>query len=220
MLYEKYRPSTLHEVLGQPGAVAAVQSILGRGGFGGKAVWLSGATGTGKTTLARIIAGTLADPWAVVEYDSADLLTMDELRGIHEAMPLAGMGKGGRVWIINEAHGMRAPIIRALLGLLERIPRHCAFIFTTTRAGEDGLFEDQIDAAPLLARCLRVRLTNQGLAEPFAVRALEIARAEGLDGGADLPAVVRLVKRCKNSMRAVLSELESGTLLAAPALAA
>ena len=50
-LYEKYRPQTFEEVLGQDKAVAKIRRIIDRG-WGGQAFWISGASGTGKTTLA------------------------------------------------------------------------------------------------------------------------------------------------------------------------
>src|SRR5207302_10097340 len=130
------------EVVGQEKAVAMIRATVARGGFGGRCVWLSGASGAGKTTLARIIAGTVADPCATTEYDSADDFGADALANLRECMGLYGFGKGGRAWIINEAHGLRAPVVRALLGVMERMPAHCTLGFTTTKDGEEGLFQD------------------------------------------------------------------------------
>ena len=53
-LYEKYRPKTLEEVVGQENAKKQIEIAL-RSGWGGKAYWISGASGTGKTTLTRIL---------------------------------------------------------------------------------------------------------------------------------------------------------------------
>jgi hypothetical protein len=124
-----------------------------------------------------------------------------------------GGGKlGGRAWIVNEARGLRKPIIRQLLGILERLPGHCVVIFTTTRDGQESLFDDQIDAHPLLSRCVALTLANQGLAPAFARRAREIAEAEGLSGKPEA-AYLRLVQRCRNNLRAVLQVAESGEML-------
>ncbi len=49
-LYEKYRPDSLDGVLGQDRAVTRIGRMMD-GGIGGRAFWLSGASGTGKTTL-------------------------------------------------------------------------------------------------------------------------------------------------------------------------
>ncbi len=214
LLYEKYRPKTFAQVLGQPGAVKRIQRLLGRG-WGGQAWWLSGASGTGKTTLARIIAEQGAEPFYVTEINSADELSaarIDEIsRTMHYFGGLAG-DKIGRAWIINEAHGLRKTIIRRLLGVLESIPQHCVFIFTTTKQGQAGLFEDQEDAGPLLSRCARIELTNQGLAKVFGEHCRKIAQAEKLDGKPP-QAYIKLAQSCKNNCRAMLQEISSGYMI-------
>lgn len=212
-LYEKYRPQTLDDVIGQPKAVATVRRLIERGA-GGSAVWLSGSSGSGKTSMARIIAQSVADQWSTVEYDSADQLTQGELDAMSDGMHTYSMGKGGRAYVVNEAHSLRKPIVRQLLGILERLPAHVVIVFTTTREGEDKLFEDDIDASPLLSRCLRVALTTQGLARAFAENCQRIARAEGLDGQ-PLEAYVKLMQRpdVKNNHRAALQLIQAGAML-------
>jgi replication-associated recombination protein RarA len=213
-LAEKYRPTTWEQVVGQDRAVATLRRIEERSGFGGRAVWISGPSGTGKTTIARIIAHSVADPFFTREYHSADQLTAAELAECERTMYLTAWGKGGRAFIINEAHGLRAQAQRHLDGLLEPVPDRCVWIFTTTWDGEEALF-DGIDARPLLGRCIQVRLTNQGLAQAFGRRAMEIARAEGLDGQPE-SAYIRLMQRpdVRNSMRAALQAIEAGAMRA------
>ena len=206
-LYEKHRPRKLSEVVGQPKAVRQIESV---GDPGGKSYWISGASGTGKTTLAKIIAGLIADDWFVTELD-ATALTPAKLRDIEQSMAMFGGGRGGRAYLINESHGLRKDAIRQLLVLLERLPSHVTIIFTTTKDGQDSLFEDEIDSHPLLSRCIVLTLTNQGLAKPFAARVREIAQLEKLDGQPEA-VYVKLAQKCKNNMRSMLQSVESGAM--------
>src|SRR5215471_4503005 len=188
-LTEKYRPATWADVVGQDKIVSRIRQLAGRNALAGRAYWLSGQSGTGKTTIARLIAQ-------------------------EKASALSGWGdKTGRAFIVNEAHGLRKDVIRQFLVVLERIPAHVVWIFTTTCEGQESLFENYSDGSPLLSRCLDFPLARRGLAEAFAKRAQEIAQQEGLDRRA-LKDYLRLVQDHKNNFRAVIQAIEAGEMIA------
>jgi replication-associated recombination protein RarA len=213
-LYEKYRPKRLSQILGQDKAVATVSGHVARGGVGGRAYWISGKSGQGKTTLARCIAGMLADTWGIVEYDQGGDVDSAEVEKIGNTMGTFGWGRGGRAYIINEAHGLRSKaVVRKFLGLLERIPNHTVFIFTTTVEG-NALFEDaQEDSGPLMSRCTRIRLTSQGLAPVFARLVKRVAQREGADGR-PIKDYVALANAESGNCRAMFQAVESGQMRA------
>jgi len=208
-LYERYRPKTWGEVVGQDKAIAKIR-LAGGQGFGGLAFWLSGPTGIGKTTIARLIAAEIASPWAITEMDAQDL-SLPELREIEDGMDYYGLGKGGKAYIVNEAHGLRDDVIRRLLTVLEHRTSHVVWVFTTTRTGQERLFADHDDAAPLLSRCCVINLTNQGCADAFGQRAREIATAENLNGQ-PAAAYRRLAQDCHNNFREMLQRIGMGEM--------
>lgn len=210
-LYEQYRPKCWEEVIGQDKAVSRLLALRDKRGLGGRAFWISGPSGTGKTTVARLIAAEVADEFATEELD-ARALTVSALREIEASSWYRSLGKGGRAYLVNEAHGLRRDVIEHFLIMLERLCPHVVFIFTTTNEGQEKLFEGCDDTAPLLSRCLDFPMAQRGLAEAFAARVQQIAQAEGLDGK-PIKAYVELVKQCRNNFRMALSAVEAGKML-------
>ena len=105
-LHEKVRPKRWEDVTGQDKAVRTIQGLVKRG-IGGRAVWISGQSGTGKTTIGKLIAAELADDVNVEELDASEC-TPARLREIERQSACRAIGvKTGRAYLVNEAHGLR-----------------------------------------------------------------------------------------------------------------
>jgi DNA polymerase III gamma/tau subunit len=212
-LFEQYHPKSFDEVVGQEKAVRVIKQLAAKGNLAGRAYWLAGPSGTGKSTLGRLIALEVADQFNLDEIDATDL-SAAAIREIERKSHCRGLGtKNGRAYLVNEAHGLRKDAVRQLLTTLDtgRIPSHVVWVFTTTDQGA-ALF-DGIDTSPLLSRCCRLPMARFGIVDAFAKLAQRIAQAEGLDGR-PLEDYVALVKEQKFNMRAVLQEIEAGAMLA------
>ena len=220
-LCEQYRPREWGDVIGQDKAARIVAALRPRG-LAGRAYLIDGPTGTGKSTIGRLIAAEVAHPDFCQELDAGDLdaATLREWEyGSHYGAP----EPGGRAYIVNECHGLKPTVVRQLLVTLERIPAHVAWVFTTTARPkrEDQqlrLFVAQAeDAHPFTSRCVGLSTTSQGLAQAAPPRLLAIAREAGLVNGqpeaAMLKLLARLVHECHGNLREALIEIEKGALL-------
>lgn len=209
ILTEKYRPHALDEVVGQEPVVNRLRALFQRG-IGGRAFWISGLTGCGKTTLAHIIARQIASDWTTEELDSGGL-TPAALADWERKV--AGKGLGGHGWalIINEAHGLRKDTIRQLLVTLERLPAHVVVVFTTTEKGQKSLFDGQIDSRPLVGRCINLELSKTVEALPAAIHVHRIATVEGLTSKG-ISEFIDLIRRCQGSLREAIQAVDGGEM--------
>ena len=203
-LYEKYRPQSLSEFIGQDKVKTQLARLTGRAGWDRDVIWIQGPSGTGKTTLAWILAHRVATDLFIVELDG-DKCNIQAVRELEATLCLCAPDSW-RVVIVNEAHGMSRQAVQAWLTLLERLPRHTLIVFTTTETLQEDLFGNF--SGPFGSRCKVFTFTNQGLAQLFAQRAREIAKAEGLDGAPEQK-YLRLVQDCKNNMRQVLQRVDA-----------
>ena len=209
-LYEKYRPQTLDDFIGQPKMKKQLQTIMGRSEFDRDAFWIQGPSGTGKTSLAHIIANRLVETdQAIIELDG-DECNVAMLNDIKYSIGLYPAKGKWKVYIVNEAHAMSRQAVQGWLTLLEKLPKYRLVIFTTTELIQDDLFGNF--SSPFARRCKVLNFTNQGLAQDMAERTREISQCEGLDGK-PITAYVRLIQDCKNNLGLALQRIEAGEMI-------
>jgi DNA polymerase-3 subunit gamma/tau len=135
-LHTKYRPDDFQDVLGQQHVVDSLKDVLSRDAC--HAFIFQGPSGTGKTTLSRIIARTVGcGPGDIIEVDAATNTGIDAMRSITENIAYSTLGASkSRVYIIDEAHALSKAAWQSLLKSVEEPPKHVYWCFCTTESGK------------------------------------------------------------------------------------
>jgi DNA polymerase-3 subunit gamma/tau len=152
-LYRKYRPLNFSEVVGQEAVVRTLKNAITSGQVR-QAYLFAGPRGTGKTSMARILAkslncasGPTTEPDGtcpaclgitagtsldVIEMDAASQRGIDDIREIRDRVVLQPVEGRYKVYILDEAHQLTDAAWNALLKLIEEPPPHLVFVFCTT----------------------------------------------------------------------------------------
>jgi DNA polymerase-3 subunit gamma/tau len=192
-LYRKYRPQRFEDVIGQEPVVRTLRNALQRGRVA-HAYMFSGPRGTGKTSLARLLAkglnclqGPTAEPcnacsncqrisdgfaMDVVEIDGASNRGIDEIRDLRENVRFAPTEGGYKVYIIDEVHMLTTDAFNALLKTLEEPPERVVFVLATT--------EPHKVPETIASRCQRFEFRNF-TTEQLITRLEQVVEAEQLD---------------------------------------
>ena len=133
VLYRKYRPQSFKEVLGQEHVVEALQGAIKLGRVS-HAYLFSGSRGTGKTSVARILAKELGTSETdLYEIDAASNRGIDDIRLLREGVTAVPFESKYKVYIVDEVHMLTKEAFNALLKTLEEPPSHVVFILATTQ---------------------------------------------------------------------------------------
>jgi len=170
VLYRKYRPTKFGDVIGQDHIVKVLEGAIKLGNIS-HAYLFSGARGTGKTSVARILSREIGtSPSDLVEMDAASNRGIDDVREIRESVNTLPFESRYKVYIIDEVHMLTKDAWNAFLKTLEEPPKHVVFIFATT----------ELEKVPetIISRCqtFSFKQPNQAILKDFA---LSVAKKEG-----------------------------------------
>jgi DNA polymerase-3 subunit gamma/tau len=171
-LYRKYRPSSFNDVRDQDHIVSVLEGAIKKDAIP-HAMIFSGTRGTGKTTMARIVAKELgvADV-DLYEIDAASNRGIDDVRELKEAVHTLPYQSRKKVYIIDEVHMLTKEAFNALLKTIEEPPAHVVFMMATTE------IDKVLDT--ILSRCQVFTLHSPSRAV-LAKTVTEIAKKEGFE---------------------------------------
>lgn len=132
VLYRKYRPKSFKEMLGQDHITDVLEGSIKQGNIA-HAYLFSGSRGTGKTSMARILAKSIGvSQKDLYEIDAASNRGIDDIRELREGVNTLPFESPYKVYIIDEVHMLTKDAFGALLKTLEEPPSHVLFILATT----------------------------------------------------------------------------------------
>jgi DNA polymerase-3 subunit gamma/tau len=169
-LYRKHRPERFSNVIGQEHIVTVLKKAVEEKTLS-HAYLFSGSRGTGKTTMARIVARELGiAPEDTYEIDAASYTGVDNIRELREAAYVLPLVSPKKVYIIDEVHMLSKGAFNALLKILEEPPSHVHFILATT----------ELRKVPdtILSRCQHFQF-KKPILETLTKYAVKIAKDEG-----------------------------------------
>ena len=214
-LYRKWRPGTFEDVKGQDHIVTTLKNQIKTGRIG-HAYLFCGTRGTGKTTIAKILAKAVncehpvdGNPCCecaacraiaagnsvnVVEIDAASNNGVDNIREIRDEVQYSPAEGKYRVYIIDEVHMLSTGAFNALLKTLEEPPSYVIFILATTEVHKIPV--------TVLSRCQRYDFRRIS-GETISARLREMADAEKI--AAEDKALRYIAKKGDGSMRDAIS---------------
>ncbi len=217
-LYRKYRPTEFEDVKGQDHIVTTLQNQV-RADRIGHAYLFCGTRGTGKTTVAKILARAVncehpvngspcgecamcrsiaaGSSLNVIEIDAASNNGVDDVRQIREEVSYPPTEGRYKVYIIDEVHMLSVSAFNALLKTLEEPPAYVVFILATT--------EPHKLPVTILSRCQRYDFHRITI-DTIAGRLQELIQKEGIE--ADDAALRYIARAADGSMRDGMSLLD------------
>jgi len=197
-LYDKYRPKSLDEIMGNEGLVKDLAVFVEGRRPCPSAILFTGPSGCGKTTLAKILAASLGcAPAELRELNSADDRGIDGIRQLIKEIQYKPLWGKTKVWILDEAHKLTNDAQNALLKALESPPDYVYFILCTT--------DPQQLLKTVLTRCSQFQVESLSL-QDTKLLLRKISRAEGVH--LEPEAMVNIAKLADGSARQAISMLE------------